>query len=205
VHHDVRKQIIQFFCEWLVDRKHSIAFSAIDRRKFNASVQKTFPELDGNLWLAAGLHIALQLQKYHQSKDYNKGHTFLFFDENRDTHKLSEMVFSPPAWSDEYYCRDKKKSAFDQLIDSTFAVKSQHAGLVQVADIFAFLFRRYAELTEYHDDEQWAGERELIDNYIKIIEKRLLPKATRWPARPQCKCAQWYNNISPDCLRRLGA
>ena len=89
--------------------------------------------------------MALQLQKANQTSGNNKGHTFLIFDDNKvkaDT--LSDLLWKPPAWTDDYYGRKKRQDPLDQIIDTTFSIKSHHAGLVQVADLFAFIFRRYA-------------------------------------------------------------
>lgn len=201
----IRKRIAEFFCNWVVSRKHHIAIAAIDRKQLKAVDGIAFPEVSGDLWLAGSLHIALQLQKHHQGKGKNKGQTFLFVDENKKSaDQLAEVLFAPPAWTDAYYERGKKQSRLDQLIDSAFAVKSHHAGLVQVADLYALILRRYAELHDYGSAEHWAGERALIDGYVHTLASRMLPRATRWPTRPKAPCAYWYNKIAPASLRALG-
>lgn len=202
----IRKRIGQFFCNWLTTRKHYLAVSAIDRFRFTSSNGCTCTvDVDNNPWLAASLHIALQLQKHHQAVKGNKGHTFLFIDENKkEADRLTELLFSPPSWTDQYYDRGKKQTQLDQLIDSAFAVRSHHAGLVQVADLFAFMLRRYVELNDYDIDEQWDGERQLINGYAKVLAPRMLPLSTRWPKMPQCDCTRWYNELAPDSLKRLG-
>lgn len=201
----IRKRIAEFFCNWVVNRKHHIVLAAIDRKRLDQIGGKDFPEVANDPWLAASLHIALQLQKHHQSKAKNKGRTFLFVDENkRAADQLAELLFAPPDWTDAYYGRGKKQPRLDQLIDSAFAVKSHHAGLVQVADLYALILRRYAELHDYGSTELWDGERALIDGYTKTLTSRLLPRATRWPARPNSLCGWWYNEIAPSSLRALG-
>lgn len=55
---------------------------------------------------------------------------------------LAELLWSPPEWTDDYYDKKKKQERLDQLVDTAFTVKSHHAGLVQVADIYALVFRR---------------------------------------------------------------
>ncbi len=156
---ELRKRIAQYFCDWLARRKHHIALAGIDRHRLSEVGAANFPELQGDPWLAAAVHVALQIQKHHQGSQSNKGQTFLFFDENKaKADFLAELVFAPPAWTDAYYERDRKRAQFDQLIDSAFAVKSHHAGLVQIADLFALILRRYAELHDFESPELWPGE-----------------------------------------------
>lgn len=202
---DVRKRIAEFFCNWLVNRKHHLALAAIDRQKLSQVNGSRFAPVSQDPWLAGSLHIALQLQKHHQGQAKNKGHTFLFVDENKKSaDQLAELLFAPPDWTDAYYERGKKQARLDQLIDSAFAVKSHHAGLVHVADLYALILRRYAELHDYRATELWNGEQVLIDGYTRTLASRLLPRSTRWPARPQAPCAQWYNSIAPPSLMALG-
>jgi hypothetical protein len=201
-----RKRIAGFFCNWVVNRKHHIALSAIDRQRLTQVDGTAFAQVAADPWLAGSLHIALQLQKHHQGKDKNKGHTFLFMDENKRTaDQLAELLFAPPDWTDGYYERGKKQARLDQLIDSSFAVKSHHAGLVQVADLYALILRRYAELHDYGSAELWDGEKALIDGYTRTLASRMLPRSARWPARPKAPCCQWYNEIAPPSVRALGS
>lgn len=203
---EVRKRIAEFFCTWLVSRKHHLVLAAIDREAMQQVDVDGHPEIAANPWLACSVHVALQLQKHHQAQSKNKGHTFLFVDENKkDADRLAELLFSPPAWTDEYYGRKKKQPRLDQLIDSAFAVKSHHAGLVQVADMYALILRRYAELHDYNQPELWDGEKALIDGYAGTLASRLLPRATRWPAKPRTAIGQWLNQIAPHSLRSLGS
>ncbi len=201
-----RKRIAGFLCRWVADRKHHIAMSAIDRQRFAQVNATPFAQVRSDPWLAASLHIALQLQKHHQRNRKNKGHTFLFMDENKQkADQLAELLFEPPEWTDAYYERRKNQERLDQLIDSSFAVKSHHAGLVQVADMYALIVRRYAELHDYGSPEMWDGEKSLIGEYTTILASRMLPKATRWPERAKAPCCKWYNDIAPASLRALGS
>jgi len=203
---ETRKRIAGFLCNWVANRKHSIVLAAIDRHRFMKADGSRFPEVSTDPWLACSLHIALQLQKNHQGKKKNKGRTFLFIDENKQkADKLSELLFEPPEWTDSYYGRRKNQARLDQLIDSSFAVKSHHAGLVQVADMYALILRRYAELHEYGDPELWEGEKSLINECTTALESRLLPNATRWPEKAKAPCCKWYNDIAPASLRALGS
>ncbi len=201
----IRKRIAEFFCNWVVNRKHHITLAAIDRQRLAQVDGSAFAEVASDPWLACSLHIALQLQKHHQGKGNNKGHTFLFVDENKKAaDQLAELLFAPPGWTDDYYKRGKKQARLDQLIDSACAVKSHHAGLIQVADLYALILRRYAELCDYGSAEVWEGEKALINGYTRTLASRMLPLSTRWPTRSKSRCCQWYDQIAPPSLRALG-
>jgi len=198
-----RKAIVHNLCNWVVDRKHDLALAAIKRNLHGAVVAQAPPAL-ADLWLAAGFHIALQLQKHHQRISGGKGQTYLVLDENKakiDT--FSEMLFDPPAWSDTFYARGKKQEALDHVIDSAFFAKSHHVGLVQVADVFAFIFRRYAELTDCGIPEEYDGEAAEIASYVKVLRPRLLPVGVRWPKRTASSSAKWFCDVAPGSLSSL--
>jgi hypothetical protein len=206
VDHETRKRIVSSLCDWVVKRKHHIVLAAIDRERFKQADGSRFPEVSADPWLAGSLHIALQLQKKYQGEEKNKGRTFLFIDDDKQkADKLSELLFKPPKWTDSYYQRRGNQAPLDQLIDSSFAVKSHHVGLVQVADMYALILRRYAELHEYNRSEKWKGEKSLINEWARTLASRMLPKATRWPERAKAPCSKWYNDIAPESLRALGS
>ena len=202
---DIRKQIASYFCDWIGRRKHRLIVTAIDCAKLKELDKDGEPAERRDSWLAAGLHVALQIQKTNQKSGSNKGHTFLIFDDNKvkaDT--LSDLLWKPPTWTDDYYGRKKKQDPLDQIIDTTFSIKSHHAGLVQVADLFAFILRRYVEIEDYDAKEAWPGEKILIDDYVDALASRLLPKSVRWPVRTGSSAAKWFNGIAPPSLRALG-
>ncbi len=202
---DTRQKIVDFFCGWIVDRKHRLIVTAVDRAKLKENKAEQEPAEQHDAWLAAGLHVALQIQKANQRSGKHKGRTFLIFDDNKVmADKLAELLWTPPDWTDDYYGRKGKQVRFDQIIDTTFSVKSHHAGLVQVADLFAFIFRRYAEIEDYDAEEEWPGEKALIDKYVGSLAGRLLPKSVRWPVRTGSIAAKWYNDIAPPALKALG-
>jgi hypothetical protein len=197
----IRKDVFRQFCEWIGDRKHQLAISAIDIGRFGARLPADYPNALRDLWLAGALHIALQLQKLHQTIKKNKGHTVLIFDENKaKVDKLNEALFAPPEWTETYYEKRKKQAPLDQIIDSAFFTKSHHAGFVQVADLFAFVFRRYAELAEYGAEPSYAGEKDDIDPLVKLLVPRLIPRSHRCPKHPKDECAATFVDLTPGCL-----
>jgi hypothetical protein len=150
--------------------------SAIDIGRFGSDLPAGYPDPLKDLWVAGAVHVALQLQRLHQQLEKNKGHTVLIFDENKaKADKLNEVLFAPPEWTEPYYDKRRKQEPLDQIIDSAFFTKSHHAGLAQVADLFAFAFRGYAELTEYGVAPEYAGELKDIDTIVQCLAPHLIP------------------------------
>lgn len=204
VHPNTRKAVFDFFCRWICERKHRLALAAVDRAVHQRLIANGVPGVVADIWLAAALHIGLQVQKAHQPLTNNKGHTFLIFDENKTkSDRLPELLYDPPEWTDSYYDREKKQARLDQVIDSAFFVKSHHAGLCQVADLFSFVFRRYSEMIDFGKAEVFDGEREVISHYVRILADRLLPLAHRWAQKSTSPCARWFKNLAPESLRGL--
>lgn len=161
-----RAAIIGDLCAWLCERKQDIALAAIDVERFRED--SLHEDLDH--WMTAALHIALQVQRAHQGLKKRKGSTFLIFDEHqRHADRLAELLFDPPEWTDAYYGRSKHQERLDQVIDTAFYARSHHVGFVQVADLFAFLFRRYAELHDYGVPPAYEDEVERIDGWVERI------------------------------------
>jgi hypothetical protein len=198
---EIRKDIFHQFCGWLADRKHLLALSAIDVARFGKDLTPDYPDELKDLWLAEAVHVALQLQRFHQSIKKNKGHTVLIFDENKiKADKLNAVLFAPPQWTEPYYDKKRTKQPLDQIIDSAFFTKSHHAGLAQVADLFAFVFRRYAELTEYGADLVYGGELADIEEIVRRLVPHLIPKSHRWPRHPKNECVTVFVNLAPAAL-----
>lgn len=198
---DERAQIISDLCGWLCDRKHDIALAAIDLTRFSDS--PLHESLD--VWMTGALHVALQVQRGHQTLEKRKGSTFLVFDEHqRHADRLAELLFEPPEWTDAYYDRNKRQERLDQVIDTAFYARSHHVGLVQVADLFAFLFRRFSELQDYGQEPSYAGELDRIADWVTTIGPRLLPISHRWPRRARNDVARWYTAAAPQSLLNLG-
>lgn len=195
-----RAAIIEGLCGWLCERKHDLALAAIDLERFNSEPLHT----DLDEWMPAALHIALQVQRAHQGLKDRKGSTFLVFDEHqRHADRLAELLFDPPDWTDAYYERGRKQERLDQLIDTAFYARSHHVGLVQIADLFAFLFRRYAELRDFGRSPAYDGEVDRISQWVETVAARLLPAPHRWPKREREDVSSWYSGMAPPSLRAL--
>ena len=73
-----------------------------------------------------------------------------------------------------------------------------------MADLFAFIFRLYAEIEDYDAEEEWPVEKPLIDDYVNSLAGRSLPNSARRPARTGNNAAKWSNGIAPPSLKVLG-
>lgn len=197
-----RRQVVTDLCQWLVARKHRLALAAIDHETFKNSPP---PGVElRTAWRAGAFHVALQLQRAHQARPGSKGKTVLVFDDNKqEMDNLVDLIAAPPVWSDGYYARKSKTPPLHQLIDTPFAVKSHHVGLVQVADVFAHVFRRYSELLDYGVGEAYRGETEHYGHWVQTLTGCLLAPAHRWPTKSRSEIARWYQTAAPESLRKL--
>lgn len=197
-----RARIIDAIFEWFSERKHHIVYSAIDKAQHSriAATDRRVADL-GTLWRCLAAHIALALQKAHQGKAGNKGHTVLIFDQHeKDQKKFAELLLDPPAWSDTYYNKGKKQDRLDQIIDVPHFVNSSHVGLIQLADCFSYIFRRHLELQDGKAIENYAGEVAKVKTWIDKAMSRSLPSASMYPKRNRCNTAQTFWDMAPGAL-----
>ena len=61
-----------------------------------------------------------------------------------------------------------KADRFDQIVNTVFAIKSDHSSLVQVADAISYVYRRRLELATA--TEEWAGEKQYYAGLVGILE-----------------------------------
>jgi hypothetical protein len=159
-----------------------------------------------NYWLGGAMFIAALVQKKMKKEPKNKGLTVFICDDNKmDMPKFSDGLYKADPWFDPIYqtCRQKKGKAvwsevpdherFDQIINSGFAIKSEHSSLVQVADAVAYAYRRHLELKS--DKEEWVGEQQYFASLVERFEE---PKEAKKPKRerlgrtPGGPCIEFY-------------
>ena len=178
---EIRDKVIEFYLQWLIDRNHKVIISAIDNKKFfdikKKSEFKIIADKIKYPYLLGGLHIALVIQKENRKKDSNKGKTLLIFDqEDEFENDLTELIFQPPDFIDEFVDFDakKEKSRLNQIIDTAFFVRSHHSAMAQVADVVSYLFRLNIELNDYGHSEKYKGETKKISKWINLISSQLI-------------------------------
>lgn len=201
-----RVQVIERIIMWMSSRRHKVTFGAVS--KTSLLRQKDNYSLGGlqskSMWTIAAMHLILSVQKTYQGEPKNKGHTLFVFDEPR-RRDLLEIVLRPPTATDGFYKRKKAQSALDQVIDVPYFADSRHIGLIQVADLFAYLIRLYAELVDGVIDEKFGGEQAQIGGWIERMKPVLLNDASRWPQRSQDPCTKFLRAVAPPSLLRIGS
>jgi hypothetical protein len=105
--------------------------------------------------------------------------------------------------SDAFYSADPE-SRLDQIVDVPYFVDSEDVGLLQVADLFAYLLRRYGELEAGCNQPSYPDEKAKLRHWAKQIVSIALPRSSRWPRRNVCRCAAFFNAIAPAALIDLG-
>ncbi|MGB6837893.1 MAG: DUF3800 domain-containing protein [Dehalococcoidia bacterium] len=205
---DERATVIDAIVAWLGERKHDIAFAAVDKQKLQAlpksDLPEGFPDECPSHWVLGAFHLLLGIQKHHQRLEKNKGHTVFVFDrEVMEERGLVELVGCPPTWSDTFYSANSE-ARLDQIVDVPYFADSEDVGLLQVADLFAYLLRRYGELEAGYDQPSYPDEKAKLRDWAKQIVSIALPRSTRWPRRNICRCAAFFNAIAPTALVELG-
>lgn len=200
-----RARIISAVLNWWGKGKHHLTFTAIDKEVFNnMKCNKELFQGCEKIWQVAAIHIALTIQKNHQSISNNKGHTLLLFDrESREENQFSNFISKPLGWTDNYYDRKTKQAQFDQIIDMPFFGDSQQVLLLQVADIIAFILRRYAEIKEGKDNVRYKDEMYRLTSWIDLIKERFYTSSCRWPSKGINDVQRMFNKLVPNSLKVL--
>lgn len=199
-----RSRIITSVCDWLAERKHKLVYSAVVKDQYAAGRDRgDIPDELNTPWRFMGFHLVLALQKLHQRQKRNKGHTLFVFDnEERERLRFTDLLQRPPAWSDSYYGRARNQLFLDQVIDVPYFADSRDVGLLQVADLGAFILRRYAEIREGASPPKYSEEREKISAWAEALRQRAIDRAAVYPTRDRSEAADLFYRYAPDAIRR---
>lgn len=199
---DERTEIITTILSWFAERHHHVVYSAVDNESFESNFNIHHFSTDiGTLWRMMAFHVTLALQKNFQSEARNKGNTVLVFDNKEtDQEQFTNLVLNPPGWSDSYYGLGKNESPLDQIIDVPHFVDSEHVGLIQVADLIAFILRRYLEVVDGGMPERYAGETTRLNGWSEQIFEQSIPKSSIYPSRNICNAAQYFRDFAPESI-----
>lgn len=198
----IRKLIISQIITWFSRRSHPIVCCALEKAKFEsefaAHEQKTTIK---TIWRFLGLHLALSMQKMHQRLDRNKGNTVFVFDrEDPEQSHFTDLLLSPPQWTESYYGRGRRQEALDQIVDVPHFADSKHVPLLQVADVIAYFLRLHTEL-ENGSEPSFEGEKELVAAWAQQLLALSINKSFVYPKRQRCACADTFFSYAPACLR----
>lgn len=150
-------------------------------------------------WIAAAMFTSALVQKKMQGVASSKGLTVLIMDNNtQEMSRLSDSLYGADSWYDGLYqCRETKrgkrvwadckpKDRFNQIINTAFAIKSDHSSLIQVADAICYVYRRHLELCG--QEEAYEGERSYYQGLIAILE----PQREKLGQTPDRPCTSFY-------------
>jgi hypothetical protein len=177
---EARKQFFTDIVNQAVSVGRIYAF-ALSFDRFNQTTQSIdgLPSNQGNYWVACSMCLSALIQKKVQKEKNSKGLSVLIFDDNKQyMPKLSDGLYDCNKWYDDLYAlpktlrgntvwKVKPSERFDHIINSAFAIKSEHSSLVQVADIISYIYRRFVELC--NSDEAYDGEKQLYENWVNVL------------------------------------
>jgi hypothetical protein len=199
-----RSVVISEVFKWLKVRKHKIVFCAVDKKMYltSADTDKYLKDI-GSLWCVLGLHQILSIQKAHQ-RDGAKGYSVIVFDEELyEKDRITDLVIGPPVWTDTYYSKPRKERQLHKIVDVPYFGDSKKVHLLQVADLIAYILRRYAELIDGGMPEKYAGEKVKVENWVEQITKLSHPSSTRYMKSGRCQCAELFFSYAPPSIRSL--
>ena len=195
-----RKAFLKRVCELAVENGGKVfgiglSFAAFDAAAGNGHGQP----FNANYWLASAMFTACLVQKKMQGVKNSKGLTVAIMDDNKsEMPKLSDELYKGNPWSDGLYeVRGKKrgktvwldrtkKNRFDHIINTAFAIKSDHSSMVQVADAISYVYRRHLELTGVA--ETWVGEKDYYAELMAILE----PTRATLGQCPDAPCVKFF-------------
>ena len=206
---ETRDAVIEYYLDWVSSRP-SVKFiiTAVDNKNY-FQLKKDNPNLEffSSLpcpYTFAGLHIAITLQKINKNIEENKGKTILIYDEE-DEHEdhLSEIIFNPPNFIDEFVEFDsKKENRLDVIIDSAYFVKSHHSSMAQIADLAAYFIRLYFELN-YYGFQGYTGETQKANSWVNIILKNAISLKKLYSKNPKTNFLKFIKNVQANGIENL--
>lgn len=198
-----RKQFLTDMCALAAEVSSIYGFGMSFERFDTACASGTYTTpCAGNYWALNGMFVSGLIQKKMQGKPNNKGLTVLIFDDNKaHMPKMSDGLYLAEPWFDALYqqtkkvrgtsqwCEPKQPQRFDHIVNTAFAIKSQHSSLVQVADAVSYVYRRHLELTT--KAEAYPGEQAFYAVLVAILDH----KRERLGRTPNAECIEFYNAV----------
>jgi hypothetical protein len=197
-----RSAIISAIFDWLRDRKHPVVYTAVDKQRFEETFgeEPIAPEIR-TPWRFMALHITLSLQKYFQRQKKNKGNTLLIFDnEERERVGFTDLVLSPPDWTDTYYNLGSRQEKLDQIIDVPHFVDSKEVALIQLADFICYFLRKHIELQLGLSEPAYEDETRKVAVWANQMFVQSIPKSCVYPSRDTCEASRLFCKYAPECI-----
>ncbi|MES2905296.1 MAG: DUF3800 domain-containing protein [Pseudomonadota bacterium] len=195
-----RKDFLRGICELAVANGGKVYGVALSYQRFDEAVTAGHGHpFAASYWIAGAMFVSALVQKKMQGVAHSKGLTVLIMDDNKlEMPRLSDGLYKCSDWYDGLYqCKGRKrgktvwlerkpKDRFDQIINTAFAIKSDHSSLVQVADALSWVYRRNLELRD--QAEAYAGEQAFYQELVDILE----PQREKLGQRPAAPSVAFY-------------
>ena len=198
----LRDAIFELLLSWGERRKCHYIVAPIDAKKhFDLKDQENdIANRLGFPFESGALNITLAIQRWQKSKKNNKGRTFVVFDQqNKHDENFIKLFEADLEFTDTYvgYSEKNKKERLDQVIDVPLFSKSHLATIIQLADLGAFITRKYIELTTYGFKEKYDGEIEKISGWYQRLGERKIVHTAINPNGTDPLC-EYYHLVRPD-------
>lgn len=195
-----RKDFLRDICQLAVANGGKVYGIALSYQRFDEAVAAGHGHpFAGSYWIAGAMMVSSLVQKKMQGVANSKGLTVFIMDDNKhEMANLSDGLYRCSEWYDGLYqCRGvkrgqkvwverKPKDRFDQIINTAFAIKSDHSSLIQVADAVSWVYRRHLELKI--QAEAYLGEQAYYDGLVGILE----PQREKLGQSPALPCVAFY-------------
>jgi uncharacterized protein DUF3800 len=202
---DRRARILTGIFEWLAERKHQVVYSSACKASYekNFALQKIPDELN-TVWRFLGFHLMLAMQRCCQTEEKNKGNTLFIFDnEKREELRFTDIIKRPPAWSSEYYEVTKDGRLLDQIIDVPYFGDSRDVALIQLADVFSFFLRRYAEIKEGLVPAKYVDEEQRVTGWVQTLVSRSIGTNHIYRKKGRTKAEDMFFDNASISIRAL--
>ncbi len=196
-----RGRVIGDVVDWIGVRRHAIVYSGVLTGAFEENSRSERLDVP-DPWCAADRHLVLALQRQHQTLKAPKGHTVLVMDHSGHQGDLVQFVREPEPWTDGYYGRRSGTPPLNQIVDVPYFVESEHAVLVQTADLCAYVLRRYVEIEDLGDAERYSHERDRVTAWSRTLAARA-PLSHLFPARGRTAAHEFFRELAPPSLVAL--
>lgn len=176
-----RKDLLREICGLAVANGGKAYGIGLSFERFDHATEAGHGHPFNGYWVAAAMFVSALVQKRMQGVANSKGLTVLIMDDNKKgMPHLSDGLYTCSDWYDGLYQRRGKKQGqtvwverkpkdrFDQIINTAFAIKSDHSSLVQVADALSWVYRRHLELKG--QPEAYPGEQAYYQELVDILE-----------------------------------
>jgi hypothetical protein len=197
-----RKDFLREICQLAVANGGKIYGIALSYDRFDAAIAAGYGHPFANsYWIAGAMLVSSLVQKKMQNVANAKGLTVFIMDDNKqEMATLSDGLYKCHEWYDGLYqgrgakrgksvwLDRKPKDRFDQIINTAFAIKSDHSSLIQVADALSWIYRRHLELKM--QAEAYVGEQAYYQGLVDILE----PQREKLGQCPKMPCVGFYQD-----------